>query len=440
MEIDRFSYNVINLLNDIRENPSSFVQELEKEKKFFSKNFLKLPNEQYAIKTKEGAVAYEDAINYLNTSIKYPKLKMHKSLFNIAFDYLCDIENVDIGKFNSIDINKYVNTYGNYIGNLTKLIDFGGNSPKRVITNFIVNDGDKNRGQRQRLFNKNAKYIGVANGEHPIYNSFTVVIITNDFKSWNKRDDAPVVIEEDDNKEDDNKEDDNKEDDNKEDNNKEDNNKDEDNKKDDNKEEENKEEEEKNEEDNKKDNDKKEDNEEEDGKKEDDNNKEENKKEEEKKENKKNKKKKIKLKEKEKEKDNNKIKENKIDLKNNNLEEIKEVDIKREETKEIKSEEIENKKEEVNKSPTFNKEDKKKESKNKENNISDDSKNLKKEKEDKNNNNNLKLENNYGPNVKDIKKIERIDESSGRKIKITKIIKTMKDGSIEYETSRQKLS
>ena len=205
MEIDRFSYNVVNLLNDIRENPSSFSQELEKEKKFFSKNFLKLPNEQYSIKTKEGAVAYDDAINYLNTSIKFPKLKMHKSLFNIAFDYLCDIENVEIGKINSIDINKYVNTYGNYIGNLTKLIDFGGNSPKRVITNFIVNDGDKNRGQRQRLFNKNAKYIGVANGEHPIYNSFTVVIITNDFKSWNKKDDAPVVIEDDEKKEEDSK-------------------------------------------------------------------------------------------------------------------------------------------------------------------------------------------------------------------------------------------
>jgi len=260
MEIDRFSYNVINLLNDIRENPSFFAQELEKEKKYFSKNYLKLPNEEYSLKTKEGVVAYDDAINYLNSSIKFPKLKMHKSLFDIAFDYLCDIENVDIEKINSIDINKYVNTYGNYIGNLTKLIDFGGNSPKRVITNFIVNDGDKNRGQRQRLFNKNAKYIGVANGEHPIYNTFTVVIITNDFKSWNKKDDAPVVIEEEEKKEENNKNKEKKAEEKKEKNNKKDDNEEEDIKKDDNKEEEEKkeEEEENKEKDEKKENDNKE--------------------------------------------------------------------------------------------------------------------------------------------------------------------------------------
>ena len=258
MEIDRFSYNVINLLNDIRENPSFFAQELEKEKKYFSKNYLKLPNEEYSLKTKEGVVAYDDAINYLNSSIKFPKLKMHKSLFDIAFDYLCDIENVDIEKINSIDINKYVNTYGNYIGNLTKLIDFGGNSPKRVITNFIVNDGDKNRGQRQRLFNKNAKYIGVANGEHPIYNTFTVVIITNDFKSWNKKDDAPVVIEEEEKKEENNKNKEKKAEEKKEKNNKKDDNEEEDIKKDDNKEEEEKKEEENKEKDEKKENDNKE--------------------------------------------------------------------------------------------------------------------------------------------------------------------------------------
>ena len=267
MEIDRFSYNVINLLNDIRENPSFFAQELEKEKKYFSKNYLKLPNEEYSIKTKEGVVAYDDAINYLNSSIKFPKLKMHKSLFDIAFDYLCDIENVDIEKINSIDINKYVNTYGNYIGNLTKLIDFGGNSPKRVITNFIVNDGDKNRGQRQRLFNKNAKYIGVANGEHPIYNSFTVVIITNDFKSWNKKDDAPVVIEEEEKEEEDNKNKEKKGDEKKENNNKKEDNEEEDIKEEDNNEEDEKKEEENKEKDNKKDDKKKEDNKEKDEKK-----------------------------------------------------------------------------------------------------------------------------------------------------------------------------
>ena len=291
MEIDRFSYNVINLLNDIRENPSFFAQELEKEKKYFSKNYLKLPNEEYSLKTKEGVVAYDDAINYLNSSIKFPKLKMHKSLFDIAFDYLCDIENVDIEKINSIDINKYVNTYGNYIGNLTKLIDFGGNSPKRVITNFIVNDGDKNRGQRQRLFNKNAKYIGVANGEHPIYNTFTVVIITNDFKSWNKKDDAPVVIEEEEKKEEDNKNKEKKAEEKKEKNNKKDDNEEEDIKKDDNKEEEEKKEEE-------------EDNKEKDEKKENDNKEEEKKEEDKKKREEEDKKEEDKVKEEE-EKDKN---------------------------------------------------------------------------------------------------------------------------------------
>ena len=310
MEIDRFSYNVINLLNDIRENPSFFAQELEKEKKYFSKNYLKLPNEEYSIKTKEGVVAYDDAINYLNSSIKFPKLKMHKSLFDIAFDYLCDIENVDIEKINSIDINKYVNTYGNYIGNLTKLIDFGGNSPKRVITNFIVNDGDKNRGQRQRLFNKNAKYIGVANGEHPIYNTFTVVIITNDFKSWNKKDDAPVVIEEEEKKEENNKNKEKKAEEKKEKNNKKDDNEEEDIKKDDNKEEEEKKEEE-------------EENKEKDEKKENDNKEEEKKEEDKEKREEEDKKEEDKVKREEEEKDKNEEEKKKQEKREKKLKKIK---------------------------------------------------------------------------------------------------------------------
>ena len=410
MEIDRFSYNVINILNEIRENPSSFASELEKEKKYFSKNYLKLPNEQYSIKTKEGIVAYEDAINFLNTSINYPELKMHKSLFDIAFDYLCDIENVEIEKINSIDINKYVNKYGNYLGNLTKLIEFGGNSPKRVITNFIVNDGDKNRGQRQRLFNKNAKYIGVANGNHPIYNIFTVLIIANDFKSWNKRDDAPVVIEDDKKKE---KEENEKED--------------------------------------KKENDKK-----------DEDKKEENKNEKKSENNNEIKKKKQKEKENnnyEEENKNEKNIENTDELKNNNLEEIKEVDIKREETIEI-VDKIDDKKINVkednnNNSITENNSNNKKNIKSKsKNEKQNNSPSFKEEsennKEINHDNSDLKKENNNKilknsklkeeTDVKDIKKIERIDESNGKKIKIIKIIKTMKDGRLEYETSRQKLS
>ena len=58
-----------------------------------------------------------------------------------------------------------------------------------MVTNLIVCDGDKNRDQRNKLFDKSFKKIGVAHGKHSIYKYASIFILSTDFDNKNDQDD-----------------------------------------------------------------------------------------------------------------------------------------------------------------------------------------------------------------------------------------------------------
>ena len=41
-----------------------------------------------------------------------------------------------------------VEKYGTYSGNISRALDFGGETPENVLVNLIVSDGDPTRDQR----------------------------------------------------------------------------------------------------------------------------------------------------------------------------------------------------------------------------------------------------------------------------------------------------
>jgi hypothetical protein len=194
MQIDGFSYEVIQELNTLRTNPKVYAQYLDEEKQYFTGNVLKLPGENANLRTQEGPAAYDEAINFLMNVKAVPPIDMHTSLFKIANDYINDARQVSYEQLDTLDIDKYIQKYGNFSGKFSRMMDFGGTTPRRVITNLVTCDGDQTRGYRLSLFSKDFKFIGVASGPYPTYNRFTILINCTKFTSHDPNNDIPILV------------------------------------------------------------------------------------------------------------------------------------------------------------------------------------------------------------------------------------------------------
>lgn len=196
MLIDGFSYEVMNEINFLRTQPKEYINILQNDLKYFTGNILKYPGEISGIQTKEGKSAYLEAIKFLQNIKPVPKILPHTSLFYICNEYVNEAKNYDIKTYLKVNFEKYLKKYGNFTGKFSKIIDFGGNTPRRVVTNFLVCDGDHKRGYRLSLFSKEFKFIGVCSAPFPVYNRFTVIINCTKFTSFNPNYDKPLIINE----------------------------------------------------------------------------------------------------------------------------------------------------------------------------------------------------------------------------------------------------
>ena len=188
--VTRFCLELIYEINKVRSEPSSYSEIISKNKSNFKGLIFKTPNSKYNDKTNEGLSAYEEAEEFLKTCPEN-KIELIPSvaLCRIAQNFLKEFNEYKIDKIDKIDIKKIVDKYGNYSENLCKLVVCGGDEIEIVVTNLIVCDGDKNRDQRNKLFDKSFKKIGVAHGKHPIHRNVSIFILSTDFNNNIDQDD-----------------------------------------------------------------------------------------------------------------------------------------------------------------------------------------------------------------------------------------------------------
>ena len=199
--IDKFAYEIIKEINIARTKPRKYAKLLKKIIKNFDENDLNYSEESINITTIEGIDAYEEAIEYLYNVYPKPKLNLHLSLLNIAKDYLNHAKKISYEKIFRLEINNLIEKYGTFTGNFSKLMDFGGLTAKSIVTNLIVCDGNHSRDYRNLIFDENFRYIGVASVPHSEYKQFTVIMISENFKSLDSKNDIPNQISEKENEE-----------------------------------------------------------------------------------------------------------------------------------------------------------------------------------------------------------------------------------------------
>ena len=173
-----FSHNVVNEMNKIRSNPLGYLNKLKELTNFTEDDDLEYNG--ITIRMTEKRKSFEDAIEFLENQEKLGKLIVKKGITKSCEDLLKvlilhdGIENTDELVIKS-NFQKRINNFGCAYGELDELIDIGSSSKELIVLNFLLCDGNPLRSERDILFSKNMKYIGITTELLPCDKYCTVI-------------------------------------------------------------------------------------------------------------------------------------------------------------------------------------------------------------------------------------------------------------------------
>ena len=180
--MSNFNKELLDEINFLRTNPRRYSKKLSKYIDYFKDNVLYIPGTNVGIPTEEGAEAYKQAIDSLLKESRREPLIPSKGLCQVAETLVSEAQK-DADNVGNIDIEKMIKKMGSYKGCLSRIFEFGGETPEQVVVNSVVCDGDPSRGQRQSLLNAEVKRIGIANGKHEAYGHVTTLVNITEFKN-----------------------------------------------------------------------------------------------------------------------------------------------------------------------------------------------------------------------------------------------------------------
>ncbi len=146
-----FEEELVKELNHLRTNPKDYAKKLNKFVSYFKGKVLRIPGEKAGIRTEEGAEAFRETIEFLSKQNGIEEQIPSKGLGRIAKDFLHEVQKVDPNDIGDIEIDEIISKYAKFTGNLSRAMDFWGNTPEMVIINLVVSDGDPSRSQRDSL-------------------------------------------------------------------------------------------------------------------------------------------------------------------------------------------------------------------------------------------------------------------------------------------------
>ena len=164
--------------NKIRKDPQSYIPKLESYLSKFQENILYLINEN-PLKTFEGKLAIEEAIIFLKSQKPINELEYNEELSLAAEDHINDIGKKGLTSHegsNGKDLPERIEKYIEWEDLIAESLDFGFFNPENIILNLLIDDGVKERYQRENLFNEEFNYCGIACGKHRDLNISCVFI------------------------------------------------------------------------------------------------------------------------------------------------------------------------------------------------------------------------------------------------------------------------
>ena len=192
-----FSMQILNEINFAREHPDEFIeklQELRETCEGSTDNCLYINNVPFLYNDLCGSL--DDAISFLSKQKNICPLIYSKTITQ-ACDYLLDEliahDGLEDEKINQYTLENRLNMFGKPLGEIYELIDYGMFDPEFIVINFILCDGDKQKYERNVIFNPNIKYIGIASALLPSDKICTIINCCEEF--FGKYENIPVNIQ-----------------------------------------------------------------------------------------------------------------------------------------------------------------------------------------------------------------------------------------------------
>lgn len=163
-------------LNLVRSDPASYADYLVEWRQYFVGKQLKRPGEIILI-TREGAEAFDEAIEFLRNQEPMPPLKLSPGLSQAARAQVQDQKDGATGHVGSDGSQPWerMTRYGEWQGQVAENISYGGYTARGVVIQLIVDDGVPDRGHRVNMFAPVYQVVGVACGEHAVFRDMCVM-------------------------------------------------------------------------------------------------------------------------------------------------------------------------------------------------------------------------------------------------------------------------
>ena len=163
-----FSLQILQEINYAREHPDEFLEKLKELKETVEDskdNCLYIENVPFVYNNLLGSL--DDSIKFLEKQKELPKLIYNKTITQ-ACDYLLEElvahDGLEDENANNYSLENRLNKFGHPMGENYELIDYGMFDPEFIVINFVLGDGDKNKFERNVIFNPKVKFIGIASG------------------------------------------------------------------------------------------------------------------------------------------------------------------------------------------------------------------------------------------------------------------------------------
>ncbi len=167
---------VLREMNLARTEPRRYAEFPEERRRYYRGNRFERPGE-IAIITQEGVGAVDEAIEFLRRVKPVGALRPSQGLSRAAQDHVRDQGPSGglghRGKDGSRMCDR-ANRYGKWIGKVGENISYGQYDPRDVVIQLIIDDGLRDRGHRDNIFDPAFRVVGVAFGGHSKYRSMCV--------------------------------------------------------------------------------------------------------------------------------------------------------------------------------------------------------------------------------------------------------------------------
>jgi len=164
-------------MNRARVNPSAYATLLQNFKQYYRGKRLSVPN-QDRILTREGVVAVDDAIAFLQKTQPMGELKTVTGLNKAAKDHVLDqgaAGNLGHGGSDGSKPSDRMNRYGRWERTAGENIAYGPPTGEQMVMQLIIDDGVLDRGHRLNIFNPAYQVTGIACGEHRVFRVMCVI-------------------------------------------------------------------------------------------------------------------------------------------------------------------------------------------------------------------------------------------------------------------------